>query len=438
MGFVITPYATAQAVASTISLLVLLFALRRHASPGGKAFDAMMAAVVWWTLFAALEAAAIAPELKIVLSKIEYVGTVSVAPFFFLFALHHRVGERRIPPLGLGLLWVVPSGTVVAVATNDWHHLFWTGFTASPVAGSNLLVYGHGPLFYVQTACLFALTLSATVLLVRSVLGAQRVFRIQAAVLLAAALAPWVGTFFYLTPLNPWPGLDLIPLSFAATGVLLLLALSRFRLLDLAPVALRQLFGGMADGLVVLDAEDRVVDINPAARQLFGVEGNPVGSDARALAGWGRMIPARWGAGEERIETTYPGEPPRHLDLRVTPIAGRGGRAAGRLVVIRDVTARREVELERERLIGELQRALADIRTLRGLLPICAGCKKIRDDKGYWQGLEQYLGEHAEVQFSHGLCPDCLKRYYPLDQGDAAGGGSGGTGSPDGTPPAGG
>jgi PAS domain-containing protein len=425
MGFLITPSATAQAVASAISLLVLLFALRRHASPGGKAFDAMMAAVVWWTLFAALEAAAVDTVLKISLSKVEYIGTVSVAPFFFLFALRNRVGERRLPPLGLGLLWIVPFATLASVATNDWHRLFWTGFTSSPVAGSNLLVYGHGPLFYVQTACLFALTLAATVLLVRSALGAQRVFRHQTIVLLAAALAPWVGTLFYLTPLNPWPGLDLIPLSFAATGVLLLIALSRFRLLDLEPVALRQLFAGMADGLVVLDAEDRVVDINPAARQLFDVEDSNVGQDARALTGWARMMPSHWGPGEERIETTYPGEPVRHLDLRVTPIAGRGGRATGRLVVIRDVTARREVELERERLIGELQRALADIRTLRGLLPICAGCKKIRDDKGYWQGLEQYLGEHAEVQFSHGLCPDCLKRYYPLDRGEAAGGAGG-------------
>jgi PAS domain-containing protein len=430
MGFMITPSVTAQAAASAISLLVLLFALRRHGSPGGTAFDAMMAAVVWWTLFAALEAAAIDPALKIALSKAEYLGTVSVAPLFFLFALRSRVGERRLPPLGLVLLWIVPCATIAAVATNDWHRLFWTGFTASPVAGSNLLVYGHGPLFYVQTAYLFVITLSATVLLLRSALGAQRVFRIQTAVLLAAALAPWVGTFFYLAPLNPWPGLDLIPLSFAATGVLLLLALSRFRLLVLAPIALRQLFAGMADGLLVLDAEDRVVDINPAARQLFDIDDNPVGRGARALAGWGRMMPARWGVGEERIETTYPGEPLRHLDLRVTPIAGRSGRARGRLVVIRDVTARREVELERERLIGELQRALADIKTLRGMLPICAGCKKIRDDKGYWQGLEQYLGEHAEVQFSHGLCPDCLKRYYPLAEPGPAGGGPAGGSDP--------
>jgi hypothetical protein len=158
---------------------------------------------------------------------------------------------------------------------------------------------------------------------------------------------------------------------------------------------------------------------------------------ARSLAGWDQMIPAKWGAGEERIETRFPGDTARHLDLRVTTIAGREGGVAGRLVVIRDITARREVELEREHLIGELQKALADIRTLRGLLPICAGCKKIRDDRGYWRGLEQYLSEHAEVQFSHGLCPDCLSKYYPAEDGATGGSGPGGDGPADGGPAAG-
>jgi PAS domain-containing protein len=432
MGFIVTPSATAQAVASAISLVVLGFGVRRHASPGGTAFSALMAAVVWWTLFAALEAAAVDQRLKIALSTAEYLGTVSTAPCFFLFALRRRTGDRPVPLVGNALLWLVPVATVAAIVTNPLHRLFWSGFSASPLAGSNLLVYGHGPLFYAHTGYSFLVTLSATILLVRTALGAQRVFRLQAAVLIAAALAPWVGAFFYLTPLNPWPGLDLIPLSFAVAGALLFLALSRFRLLDIAPVALRQMFGRMADGLVVLDAQDRVVDINPAARLLFGVEDNPVGRDARSLAGWAGIMPARWGPGEDRIETPYPGEPPRHLDVRVTPVTGRGGRAAGRLVVIRDVTARREVELERERLIGELQRALADIKTLRGLLPICAGCKKIRNDAGYWQGLEQYLGEHAEVQFSHGLCPDCLAKYYREDEEVGGPPGGAGTGAPTG------
>jgi PAS domain-containing protein len=420
MGFVITPSATAQAVASAISLVVMMLAWHRHASPGGKSFAALMASVVWWTLFAALEASAADTALKILISKFEYVGTVCTAPLFLLFSLRSREGDRRLKAALLGTLWIVPVATLVAVFTNDWHRLFWTGFSPSPVAGSNLLVYVHGPLFYVQTAYSFALTLAGTILLVRSAFGAQRVFRLQAAVLLAAAVAPWVGVAVYLTPLNPWPGLDLIPLSFTATGVLLVLAMWRYRLLDLAPVALRQLFAGMTDGLVVLDAQDRVVDINPSARQLFDAEPGTVGMPARSLAGWDRMIPAQWGAGEERIEARLPGEPARYLDLRVTTIAGQEGSVAGRLVVIRDITARREVELERERLIGELTKVLADIRTLRGLLPICAGCKKIRNDRGYWQGLEQYLSEHAEVQFSHGLCPDCLEKYNPPEGSDGA------------------
>jgi PAS domain-containing protein len=218
---------------------------------------------------------------------------VCTAPLFLLFALRRRPEQRRLSAALLGPMWIVPFATLVAVATNDWHRLFWTGFTPSPVAGSNLVVYEHGPLLYAQTVYAFALTLVGTILLVRSVFGAQRVFRLQTAVLLAAAVAPWAAVIVYLTPLNPWSGLNLIPPGFTATGVLLLLALWRFKLLDLAPVALRQLFAGMTDGLVVLDAKDRVVDTNPAARQLFSVDDNPVGLPARSLAGWNRMMPAR-------------------------------------------------------------------------------------------------------------------------------------------------
>lgn len=68
---------------------------------------------------------------------------------------------------------------------------------------------------------------------------------------------------------------------------------------------------------------------------------------------------------------------------------------------------------EREVLIGELQEALSEIKTLRGFIPICANCKSIRDDKGYWNGIEKYIQDHTEAQFSHGICPDCLKELYP-------------------------
>jgi len=86
------------------------------------------------------------------------------------------------------------------------------------------------------------------------------------------------------------------------------------------------------------------------------------------------------------------------------------------LAMIRDITERKRAETERENLIVELKNALSQVKTLSGLLPICSRCKRIRDDQGYWSRLETYITEHSTAQFSHGLCPDCLKHY--LDEHD--------------------
>jgi PAS domain S-box-containing protein len=78
-----------------------------------------------------------------------------------------------------------------------------------------------------------------------------------------------------------------------------------------------------------------------------------------------------------------------------------------------DITERRHARQEQERLILELQDALGKVRTLKGLLPICASCKKIRDDEGYWTSVENYILQHSDAQFTHGLCPTCAQKLYP-------------------------
>ena len=80
---------------------------------------------------------------------------------------------------------------------------------------------------------------------------------------------------------------------------------------------------------------------------------------------------------------------------------------------IRYAIERKRTLEERERLISELREALAKVKQLSGLLPMCASCKKIRDDKGYWNQLEAYISDHSEADFSHGICPECAKRLYP-------------------------
>src|SRR5208282_230275 len=91
------------------------------------------------------------------------------------------------------------------------------------------------------------------------------------------------------------------------------------------------------------------------------------------------------------------------------------GQTNGSLLVkaIRYAMERKQLENEKERLILELQESLAKVKLLSGLLPICAWCKKIRDDRGYWNKVETYLLEHSQAKFTHGICPECGKKLYP-------------------------
>lgn len=89
------------------------------------------------------------------------------------------------------------------------------------------------------------------------------------------------------------------------------------------------------------------------------------------------------------------------------------GEEAWVLSAIHDISDRKALELTRERLIGELQASLADVKTLTGIVPICMHCKNVRDDKGYWNRVEAFVQSHTEARFSHGLCPDCERKHYP-------------------------
>jgi hypothetical protein len=102
-----------------------------------------------------------------------------------------------------------------------------------------------------------------------------------------------------------------------------------------------------------------------------------------------------------------------NVSLTVSPIRDRTGNIIGASTIARDITSRKKAEEERERLIVELSEALAKVKTLSGLLPICSSCKKIRDDKGYWTQIESYISEHSGAEFSHGICPECARKLYP-------------------------
>lgn len=115
--------------------------------------------------------------------------------------------------------------------------------------------------------------------------------------------------------------------------------------------------------------------------------------------------------GSNRLELNILGKDgePRHCEINIAPVI-ENEKVTGIQGIARDITDRKLAEQEREELIQELQGALASIKTLRGLIPICAWCKKIRDDSGYWKKVETYIEEHSDASFTAGICPGCLKK----------------------------
>ena len=99
----------------------------------------------------------------------------------------------------------------------------------------------------------------------------------------------------------------------------------------------------------------------------------------------------------------------------ISPIRDAAATITHFVAVKEDITARKQTEADRDQLIQDLQAAVANVKSLTGLLPICAACKKIRDDKGYWNQVERYIGEHSEATFSHGMCPECVEKWYPKE-----------------------
>jgi PAS domain S-box-containing protein len=129
--------------------------------------------------------------------------------------------------------------------------------------------------------------------------------------------------------------------------------------------------------------------------------------DIRDLVERGRRL--------ERIETVRLRKDGARIDVSITmsPIKNAEGAIQGASIVLRDVTERKRQEKERLRLIQELTDALKCVKTLSGLLPICASCKKIRNDNGYWEQVETYIKSRSNAEFTHGICPDCVRVLYP-------------------------
>ena len=352
MGWQLSSYVALLFLTSLLSVVVAYFVLRRRAKPGGLPLGLLMLAVAAWSFTLAFEAAATTIPAKVLWSKFEYLGVTSAPVLLLLFALEFTHREKWLKRRYVISYWIIPLISLTLAFTNEWHHLIWTCFT--PIPGGNLIVYGHGAWFWIMVTYDYLVLSTATMLLLGAALRFRHVYRRQAIILFVGMFPPWLANILYVFDLGP-PGWALTPIGFALTGLLLTWSLARLQLLDLTPVARDKVIESMCDGMLVLDAQNRIVDINPAAQKLIGVDGeSAIGQRAEAIL-------AQWTSFEDRYRDAIEAQGQvlvdgvGYIEWRTLPLQERGRRPFGRLIILRDVTAHKRAAEEIERRGEELE-----------------------------------------------------------------------------------
>ncbi|HWI20927.1 MAG TPA: histidine kinase N-terminal 7TM domain-containing protein [Vicinamibacterales bacterium] len=397
----------AYSVSALISLGASMAIINRREVRGGRALGLMLLAAALWAACDAIEVHLPTVEGRRLISQIQYFGVVSCSPFFFHAAMELARLEGLLTRPMLVAVWGIPVISLAMAWTSNYHQMLWTSIEL-PKPGGVFSTYNYGWWFWVLAVQHYVLTLVSTLVLLSARRRVTRAFRAPMLAVVIAVAISWIGNCLYIFKLGPWPGLNYLTMSLGLSGAVLAWAVVSEGLLDLLPRAREALIDTIADGVVILDRADRVIYANAAAQEHLGMSADAVQVPATVRIPERNRSSAPW-LGEMAVPS---GNSTRWIDVRVDPVADRWGDVAGRLVVTRDITVRKVLEEERERLIGELKRALQEVHTLEDLLPICASCKKVRDDKGYWSQIDVYLRNRAAVEFTHGICPDCDARLY--------------------------
>jgi diguanylate cyclase (GGDEF)-like protein/PAS domain S-box-containing protein len=337
------PYLGSAAVSAGVGA----YCWARRARPGVGAFAVMALAQAAWTLGLVFETAAPTLGGKLFWDDLQFLPIPVIPTAFLAFA--HRYGGRRIPHAPVVYAGVAaPLAALAVLAFTDPLH-GWVRIAPRLVPGTPFaeLTYGFTPLFTAAYAWLVVVYLAAFAELAAAWARAHPLYRAQLAVLAAGAAIPLLGAGLTLTVLADAPGRDITPLTFAVSQLVIAWGLFRRHLFDVVPVARHAVVESLSDAVWVIDAEGRVVDLNPAARRASDDGGaEPVGRAGEEVIPLSAETVRRLAdtRGEHvEVETTAGGGV---AELGVHPVNGPRGEPWGRVLVLRDIRERKQAEQE--------------------------------------------------------------------------------------------
>jgi PAS domain S-box-containing protein len=342
-------------LAAAASVITVLYARRyRDSAPAETSIlTALILSVLGWIVLNTLELVAPTAAGTLSWAQMTYLFIAATPVAWFAFALQYARRRQWLAPGRFAWLCIIPILTIVLAQTNQWHGLIWQSYEFKPVAHLLAMhVLSYGIWFWISTSYSYLLVFGGALLISQQYFRALRLYRQQSVLVIIGALIPIVANLIYLFDLIPGLQKDYTSISFALASIAFAVGILRYHLFDLRPVARDVVVDNMSDAMFALDLQDRIVDLNPAAQRLVTalydldareeVIGQPI---VQVVQGWPAFVDHLRAATEKQADVALELDGDwQHYDLHVSALTGRRGRPTGRLVILHNVTIRKEVE----------------------------------------------------------------------------------------------
>lgn len=271
MNFALTPYLFFLFLSVSVCWFIAFYSWRRRQVTAANIFAILMFSAGFWAFFYALELVAVPLSAKLLFFNFKQLGASLIGPSLLLFALRFTHQRIRYPRLMYGLLLIEPITTQLIFWTNSWHGFAGTAVFRTDVAPFPILQFEFGPWFWLSIFIGYLLFVQAALIFLVRLPSANRLYRKQLGLLLSGFIFPWMVGTLGMFGIFDWQFFDVTTFVLWLSGAFIGYGMFRYQFLQLSPVAYSAVFSSIRDGIVVLDENGRISELNPAALHLLGV-----------------------------------------------------------------------------------------------------------------------------------------------------------------------
>lgn len=386
----------ALSLSGMMYFLLIWFSWSRRNNPGAKSFALLMLAYGVYSLGYYLELHSLDVKELMLWTKFEYLGIAFIPALWMLFCIQYTENKTLANRKLIAALFILSSTSLLIVLTSDYHRLFHYPVAIDFHNGLSIAVLQHRPWCWVHMIYLSITEIGGSILLLLNWRYTSGYRRAQSGAMFLGSLLPSLVSILYMSDNTPL-GLDLSPFGLVLTGLIYMWGVLRYHIFELAPVARSTVFEKMLDAVMVLDGENRIIDINEAATGLFHKKPAQIG---QYITEYFEELPIL----ADKISNMDSGDIDLRLDanedlewihIRISHLLNEYGDNHGRLVIIRDISTRKrdearleEINKELVKRVRELNQYNSHIRTLNKMISLLQVCECLEQSYGI---LIQYL-----------------------------------------------